>query len=473
MTCSLGGLCALSAELLLTGAALVLLMWDAVRPAARRGPLAFSVLALAAAAWVAARTPDTVAYGVFVVDGTARFLKIVLLGAVVLVTALSASFKGFADREERFAWGTYLGLLLISTVGLLFLASASDFLMALIALEIVSVSSFVLVGFTRKDRRSSEAAIKYFLMGAFASGLMVYGISLFYGLTGGTSAAALNADTAGRVAALPLTAALLFVLVGFGFKLALAPFHMWVPDVYEGAPTPVTAFLSVAPKAAAFGLLMRLFSHAADLRILPLMALLAAITMTVGNLGALRQDNVKRLLGYSSIAQMGYVAIAFVAASALGSRAILLYLAAYVLMNLGAFAVVIAVADDAGREDVGSFDGLAARSLPLALTTTFFLLSLTGLPPFLGFIGKFSIFAAAGQAKGLMWLAVVGVVNSVVSFAYYFSIVRAMFFREPQQAGAPFLSRPLTAVLGVTLAATVLLGLYPAPLLAWVQRIVP
>jgi NADH-quinone oxidoreductase subunit N len=473
LTCSLGGLCALSAELLLTGAALVLLLWDAVRPGARRGPLVATVLVLIAAAWAALRTPDAVAYGVFVVDGTARFLKIVLLVAVLLVTALSAAFKGFADREEPFAWGTYLGLLVISTVGLLFLASASDFLMALIALEIVSVSSFVLVGFTRKDRRSSEAAIKYFLMGAFASGLMVYGISLFYGLTGGTAAAALNADTAARVAALPLTVALLFVLVGFGFKLALAPFHMWVPDVYEGAPTPVTAFLSVAPKAAAFGLLARLFAHAGDARVLPVVALLAAVTMTVGNLGALRQDNVKRLLGYSSIAQMGYVAIAFVAASALGTRAILLYLAAYVFMNLGTFAAVIAVTDDAGREEIGAFDGLAARSLPLALGTTFFLLSLTGIPPFFGFIGKFSIFAAAVQAKGLLWLAVVGVVNSVVSFAYYFSVVRAMFFREPEKAAAPLLPRPLTAVLAVTLAATVLLGLYPAPLLAWVQRIVP
>lgn len=473
MTCSIGGLCALSAELLLTGAGIVLLMWDALWPTSRRGPLWFVAATLAAAAWVVAKTPDGAAYGVFVIDGTARFLKLLLLGAVALVTALSASFKGFDDRDEPFAWGTFLGLLVFSTVGLLFLTSASDFLMALIALEIVSVCSFVLVGFLRKDRRSSEAAIKYFLMGAFASGLMVYGISLFYGLTGGTAASALNADTAGRVAALPLTTALFFVLVGFGFKLALAPFHMWVPDVYEGAPAPVTAFLSVAPKAAAFGLLMRLFAHAADVRVLPLLAILAAITMTIGNLGALRQTNVKRLLGYSSIAQMGYVAIAFVAASPSGSRAVLVYLTAYVLMNLGAFAVVIAATDDAGTEDLSAFNGLAARSLPLALSTTFFLLSLTGIPPFFGFIGKFSIFAAAVQADGLLWLAVVGVVNSVISFAYYFSIVRAMFFVDPKKSGAPVLARPLAAVLGLTLAATVVLGLSPAPLLAWVQRIIP
>lgn len=461
-------------ESILTGAALLLLLLDSNRSGRRTLSLLVALGALVAAGVAVGRTGDGVAFGLFAMDGVARFLKVLLAGAVILTLALSARFKAFeSDGGDPFPWGTYAALLLLASVGLFLLASANDFLAALIALELVSVSSFILVGFVRRDRRSGEAAIKYFLVGAFASALMIYGISLLFGVTGTTGAGVLSAATATRVSSLPLTAALFFILAGFGFKLALAPFHMWVPDVYEGAPTPITAFLSVAPKAAAFGLLVRLLGAHHALGVTPLLALLSALTMTVGNLGALNQRNVKRLLGYSSIAQMGYVMIGFVAAGTVGLRALLVYLAAYVFMNLGAFAAVIAVTEDAGTESLDAFDGLASRSLPLALVTTFFLLSLTGLPPFIGFIGKFSLFSAAVQSPGLMALAIVGVVNSVISFAYYFSIVRAMFFAEAKRTQAPLVNGPLWAALGVTSMVTVVSGLFPNPLLAWVQRVLP
>jgi hypothetical protein len=233
-------------------------------------------------------------------------------------------------KKSRFIGEPFRGSLLLATVGLFFLVSATDFLVILIAIELISVSSFVLTGFLREDRRASEAAMKYFMVGAFSAGLMVFGMSLLYGITGGTSLAALTGEGAGTLPALPLVGALFFILAGFGFKLALVPFHMWAPDVYEGAPTPITAFLSVAPKAAAFGMMIRFFQNHTALHVTVLLAVLSAVTMTVGNLAALRQTNVKRLLAYSSVAQMGYVLMGVVAGGSAGTHAVLVYLAAYI-----------------------------------------------------------------------------------------------------------------------------------------------
>ncbi|MBK8574868.1 MAG: NADH-quinone oxidoreductase subunit N [Elusimicrobia bacterium] len=300
--------------------------------------------------------------------------------------------------------------------------SATDFLMILIAIELISLSSFVLTGFCLDDQRSSEAALKYFVVGAFSTGIMVFGMSILYGVTGGTSLVSLTGEGAALFPVLPLAGALFFILAGFGFKLALVPFHMWAPDVYEGAPTPITAFLSVAPKAAAFGMMIRFFQNHGGLHVTVLLAVLSALTMTVGNLAALRQTNVKRLLAYSSVAQMGYVMMGIVAGGSIGIQSVLVYLAAYLFMNLGAFSSVIAVGEDARTESIEGFSGLASRSLPLALMTTVFLLSLTGIPPLVGFIGKFSLFSATLQTQGLVWLAVVGAVNSVISLAYYFPL---------------------------------------------------
>lgn len=459
-------------ELLLTAAAALLLLADDGRRERKGFSLAVTVAALAGAALLALMSSDGTAFHMLVLDGAGRFLKALLAVAVVAVLALGSGFGGFAGtREKPFHWGTFCGLLLLSTVGLFFLVSAADFLVILIAIELISVSSFVLVGFSRDDRRAGEAAVKYFMVGAFSAALMVFGMSILYGLTGGTALSALAGESASALPALPLAGALFFILAGFGFKLALVPFHMWAPDVYEGAPTPITAFLSVAPKAAAFGMMIRFFQNHAALHVTVLLALVSAATMTVGNLAALRQTNVKRLLAYSSVAQMGYVLMGIVAGGAAGARAVLIYLAAYLFMNLGAFASVIAVGEDAQTESIDGFSGLAARSLPLALTTTVFLLSLTGIPPLVGFIGKFSLFSATLQAPGLVWLAVVGAVNSVISLVYYFSIVRLMFFGAPARPGPVALPRPVFACLTITSALTLLAGVFPNWLIALAQSV--
>ena len=459
-------------ELVLTAAAALLLLVDDGKQERKGFSLAVTVAALAGAALLALMSSDGTAFHMLVLDGAGRFLKVLLVGAVLAVLALGSGFSGFAGtREKPFHWGTFCGLLLLSTVGLFFLVSAADFLVILIAIELISVSSFVLVGYSRDDRRASEAAVKYFMVGAFSAALMVFGMSILYGLTGGTALSALAGESASALPVLPLAGALFFILAGFGFKLALVPFHMWAPDVYEGAPTPITAFLSVAPKAAAFGMMIRFFQNHTALHVTALLAVISAATMTVGNLAALRQTNVKRLLAYSSVAQMGYVLMGIVAGGAAGARAVLIYLAAYLFMNLGAFASVVAVGEDAQTESIDGFSGLAARSLPLALTTTVFLLSLTGIPPLVGFIGKFSLFSATLQPPGLVWLAVVGAVNSVISLVYYFSIVRLMFFGAPARPGPVALPRPVFACLTITSALTLLAGVFPNWLIALAQSV--
>jgi NADH-quinone oxidoreductase subunit N len=352
------------------------------------------------------------------------------------------------------------------------LVSSADWLMLVVSLELVSVTCFILTGFLKDDRRGSEAAIKYFLMGAFSAGLMLYGISLYYGVFGTTSLNALRTADLNVVPRLPLVGAAFFVLAGLGFKMAIVPFHMWAPDVFEGAPLPVTAFISSAPKAAAFGALLRALPNLDGLGVSGVVAILSLLTMTVGNVGALRQTNIKRLLAYSSIAQMGTVLMGAVAGGDSGRGAVLIYVLFYLFMNLGAFACAAVVADDAGTEDLGAFSGLARRSLPLALCATIFFFSLTGIPPLAGFVGKFSLFAAALE-HGWAWLAVAAVVNSVVSLAYYAGIVRRMFFDEATRPGRVGLSISLAACVAAAVAVTLGAGLFPDRVLAWVRSSLP
>jgi NADH-quinone oxidoreductase subunit N len=458
-------------EIILSVAALLAMVGEgAARP--RRGLwISFSVAAVLAALVAVVVTPlrESPVLGMLAVDGSARFFKVVLLGGVLLVFGMSSAYDRFLKGEEgkSIPWGTFCALLLFSTVGLLFLVSATDFILILIALELLSITSFVMTGFLR-ERRSAEAAVKFFLVGAFSSALFIYGASILYGLVGSTTLSALAAADPLALPRLPLIGGFLFILAGFGFKLALVPFHMWVPDAYEGAPTPVTAYLSVAPKAAALGALLRVLPNHGELDLTFVLAVLAAVTMTLGNLAALRQQNVKRLLGYSSIAQMGYALVGFVAAGTLGVTAVMIYALAYLVMNLGAFACVIAVSNRTGVETVDGFSGIARRSLPLALATTVFMLSLTGLPPMVGFIGKFAVFAAA-MAEGWEWLAVVGVLNSVVSLYYYFSIVHRMFFNEPSGSEEVGMAPALTACVSIALVFTLWAGLFPHSMLAWAQ----
>jgi len=466
MNPTLSSLLPMLPELWLGLAGCLFLLYDGTGPRKKNMLSVFFFGVLAVAGFLVFKTNLGETLHFFVSDVLSRYLKMILLLAVGATGALSFGFSGFLNRKEPFPWGTFFAMLLLASTGLFLLVSSSDFLMILIAIELIGVSSFVLVGFLQENQRSMEGALKYFLTGTFAAGLMVYGISLLYGLTGSTSIV-FSSDT---LPLFPLTVAFLFILSGFLFKLALAPFHLWAPDVYEGASTPVTAFLSVAPKVAGFGALIRVFSPSA-LHLSGVLAGVCAVSMTVGNLGALRQNNLKRLLAYSSIAQMGTILVGFVAMGAHGFRSVLVYLTAYLFMNLGLFACVLSLTDDTADDTLGAFNGLSSRSMPLALATTFFLLSLTGIPPFIGFIGKFSLFGAALERGGLAWLVVVAAMNSVVSFAYYFSIVRRVFFVPSDKTGSVRLSGPVLLVLIVALLLTVGWGLFPNTLLYHVSRV--
>jgi NADH-quinone oxidoreductase subunit N len=362
------------------------------------------------------------------------------------------------------------------------MAEANHLLMAYLSMELVSLSSYVLVGFL-DERRSAEAALKYLLFGALSSGIMLFGMSLLFGVTGNLAFPELLRSS-GQLSA-PIQSALLMavslMLAGLAFKISMVPFHQWTPDAYEGAPIPITALLSVAPKAAGLALLLRLMEalHPAWPMLVPLLAWLTVLTMTLGNLVALVQTNLKRLLAYSTIAQVGYMLIGFVVHSPQGLEALLVYLLAYLFMNLGTFACVIAVVDKTGDESLESFRGLSRRSPGLAFLCAIFLLSLAGIPPLLGFFGKFLLFGAALQGNYL-WLALAGILNSALALYYYVNIIRLMYVASTQQPASPPLQvggyaalHPgisLRLALGVCAAATLFLGLYPGPLLSLMSR---
>jgi NADH-quinone oxidoreductase subunit N len=365
------------------------------------------------------------------------------------------------------------------------MAGATNLLMAYLALEFVSLTSYVLTGTLRHDRRSGEASLKYLIYGGVASGTMIYGMSWIFGLTGAMDYAGINTALASSDAnAAALSIAILLTLAGFGYKIAAVPFHMWAPDVYTGAPIPVTAFLSVGSKAAGFAMLLRFFYPALS-RLGPggqwellgganwpqLVLVLSMVTMTLGNLAAIQQTNIKRLLAYSSIAHAGYLLMGFVVLSDEGLRAVLFYLIAYYLMNIGAFLIVMVVVNASGREDIEGFRGLAWRggALP-AVAMAVFLFSLAGIPPLGGFIGKFYLFAAVVRAE-FYGLALVGALNSVVSLYYYARVVRTMFLDFPQGGETTVSIDAFNGGLAVALAAsTVVLGVYWAPLVGLAGR---
>lgn len=407
-------------------------------------------------------------------DPFALFFKIFFLLNTLLVVLFSLRSEEIKKTDQA----EYYALLLAVALGMLLIASAVDLLMIYLSLELISLTSYLLTGYLKGNRRSSEAALKYFIYGAVASGVMIYGMSLVYGLTGST-----NIHAVGRALftqgpyPLTLLLATLFILAGFGYKIAAVPFHMWCPDVYEGAPAPVTAFLSVGPKAAGFAVLIRFFYGVMARPSLEegvwiplgnldwpfLIAVLSAVTMTLGNLVAIAQSNIKRLLAYSSIAHAGYILMGFVLLNDQGLRAMLFYLAVYLFMNLGAFLVVIAVLNKLNTEKIVDYRGLGWRAPFAAAALTIFLLSLTGIPPFAGFIGKVYLFAALIKEK-VYWLAVVGILNSVVSLYYYAGIVKMMFLEEaPDTTPLKFSPFYLTLML-VLIVPTILFGVYWAPL---------
>lgn len=431
---------------------------------------AFSILSVAGLLW-ARRAQALTPY--FSMDGlTVGFSLLVLFGLVATI-ALSQEDESLINH-----WGTYLSLLLFATAGCLLLVKSRDFLYAFISIELISISSFILVSFNRREMSMIEGALKYFLVGAFSAAIGLYGISLYYLATGGTAFELLGRLDWGSMngsLTLAALAGLVLILVSFGFKASVVPFHFWVADAYQSAPTPVTAYLSVVPKLAALGLLSILLTSAWNPSAPSLMALselktaialLSVLTMTVGNFSALAQTDLKRLLAYSSIAQAGYMMIGVMAASSFGQSAILFYGFSYFFMNFGAFACAFWAAKRRGSYDITSCDGLALGHLPFALAFTVFLLSLAGLPPLVGFLAKYMVFTSALASNWSWAVALIGALNSVVSVYYYLRIAYRMFFVE-EAPSAPLLQAPvLTMTILVLALGTVVLGIYPMPLLA-------
>ena len=453
---------------------LVVLLAQAFTPKGRSSPsAALSLVGLAAAlgsVWLLATGPgrNSVMAGAVTADVFSLFFHALVLGVAAVTVLLSPSYLRACGIER----GEYYALLLFSVVGMLGLVSSLELVSLFVALEIMSIALYGMAGLHRGRPQSQESALKYFVTGAFASAFFLYGIALLYGASGSTSlekvARAMGMLTPSTLPLAILGTALL--LVGFGFKVASVPFHMWAPDVYEGAPTTVTAFMSAGVKAAAFGALLRVFDSALPAlasQWQPLVAVLAIVTMVVGNLAALAQPNLKRMLAYSSIAHAGYLLTAFVAAPGLAGEAMLFYLVAYAAVNLGAFGTIAALTRD-GREPLALRDvaGLAERRPALAAALSVFLVSLTGIPVTAGFVGKFYLFNAA-VAAGWVVLALVGVVMSVVSAYYYLRVVVAMYMSEPAGEDAWSAVSPASAfALAVSAALTLLLGVWPAPLLA-------
>lgn len=459
-------------ELTLCGAALVVLIMDLILPRERRHLAAVLaalgcvlLVATALPLWDPERTSTLLFWGSYRLDNFAVFFKI-LFGVIGLLTILLST--DFFRRVH--AYGEYFSLLLFVLLGMTLLAGAVDLITIYLSFELISLLSYVLAGYLRQDAKSNEAALKYFLYGSAASGVMIYGMSLLYGLGGSTQLQVLG-DRLASGDLSPLGAlAFVMVLAGLGYKIAMAPFQSWAPDVYEGAPTPVTAFLSVGPKAAGFAILIRFLLVVAP-SLLPqwqvIVAVLATLTMFTGNLLALRQTSVKRLLAYSSIAHAGYLLIGVVAAGSGGGwgiPAVLFYLVAYLAMNLGAFALVMLMEKRAGSDHLQGFSGLAHGSPFAAAVMTIFLLSLTGIPPTAGFMGKLYLFAAAIQAGPWWWLAVMAFINSAISLYYYMNIARLMYFGEQ---GPGLTDRPvgLTVVVWVGLVLTLALCVAPGALL--------
>ncbi|MBI3292983.1 MAG: NADH-quinone oxidoreductase subunit N [Elusimicrobia bacterium] len=464
-------------ELVLTAGALLLLLGDVIHPRQHGMVLGVGIASVITALVVLVKCPVSglpsciplPTPSLLAADGLSRLFKILILISVGLVFLMSGRFQPFQDRDLT----PYGVLLLFSAVGMMFLVSGTDFLILFIAIELIGVTSFILTGYLRHDRRSSEAALKFFLIGAFSSAMLVYGISWLYGLSGSTNLGVLAqwAVQAPEGMQLVLFVALLLVLVGFGFKMSLVPFHMWVPDIFEGAPTPITAYLSVAPKIAAMAAAVRVFLYTfphPTFHVSLLLAVLSALTMTVGNIVAIQQDNVKRLLAYSSIAHMGYLFMGVVAGTPFGQEGVYLYALAYLVMNLGAFAVVVVVSNAVGSDQIAAYRGLAQRSLGLALVLAVFLLSLGGIPPFIGFLGKFYIFASAIQS-GWIWLAVVAILNSVIAIYYYFRLTFQMYFQPPLESHPLPIPWSHRLLIAGTAGCTILLGIFPQPIIASAQ----
>ena len=419
-----------------------------------------------------------------VLDPFSSFFKMIIILTTILVSIVSL----YSGELEKYSKGEYFSLLGIVVFGLFLMVSSIDLIMIYISIEIVSIISFVLAGYLKRNARSNEAALKYVVYGAFSSGIMLFGMSYIYGLTGSTnifqiqqSLSSLDSNSSAAI-----TLAIVMILAGFGYKISAVPFHFWTPDVYEGSPLSITAYLSVAPKAGAFALMIRFFNQAfadggamggldsSSLTQLPwpeILGLLAVATMTLGNVVAIQQKSIKRMLAYSSIAHAGYMLLAMPLMSGDGIYAIMLYLVMYLFMNLGAFFVVIIVKNKTGGESFEDYEGLGWEMPFVGAVMTLFMVSLTGLPPTAGFIGKFYIFASLIKGgNSFYWLVIAGGINSVISLYYYLRVVKVMYFKGERNNELLLPSRILTGMLIVTSLPSLLLGIYWTPIANWIQN---
>lgn len=420
--------------------------------------------------------------GMLAVDPFAKFIKyLVLMSSLAIV--LMSFFSKELNKDDR-NMGEYYSLIVGMTFGMYLLAGATNLLMVYLAIETMSISSYILAGYTKEIKRASEASLKYVIFGAVASGIMIYGISILFGLTGTMNLMEINAlVAAGTLDIAPLMVSGLLIIAGIAYKISAVPFHFWTPDVYEGAPVTITAYLSVASKAAGIALLIRFlmagfvnYHHQefeGEWTVLSgidwkyIIAILSVLTMTIGNFVALWQTNLKRMFAYSSIAHAGYMLMAVAVMTDLGIASVLVYLVMYLFMNTGAFFVVMLLADKIGSEELDDYKGLGYQAPVMGAAMTIFMISLTGLPPTAGFIGKLYVFSAVVDA-GMLWLAVVGVINSVVSLFYYAKVFRNMFVRGVDNDKKEFQFHPMAyALLMVFVIPVLYLGLFPDFVLDW------
>ncbi|HEX3583308.1 MAG TPA: NADH-quinone oxidoreductase subunit N [Thermoanaerobaculia bacterium] len=403
----------------------------------------------------------------FALDTFSIFFKLLFVAIIALVTLLSDDFL----RESRYSVWEYYSLLAFALCGMFFMVSGISLITIYIGLELMSLSSYILAGYYKNEEASTEAAMKYFILGAVSSAILLYGISLIYGVCGSLNLLNIAQSLSTLISNDALMVGIMLLGAGLCFKIAAAPFHVWTPDVYVGAPTPVTAFLSTASKAAAFAIFARIFYvgfHDFRLDWSSVLATIAALSMIVGNLAAITQDNIKRLLAYSSIGHAGYVMLGILSMNSYGIRGILLYSVVYVFATLGIWSTVLMMRrHEYAGERIDDFEGLHKRAPFWAFAMFIFLLSLGGIPPTAGFLGKYYLFAAAVQA-GYGWLAIIAVLMSAVSMFYYLRIVVAMYLKEGREAEFQF-SGPLRLVGGIALAVTLIFGVLPAPLISQVE----
>jgi NADH-quinone oxidoreductase subunit N len=460
-------------EVILTVTGVVVMLIEATlsRPASRK-PLGWLAIVGVLAALYASLQQMTLApgaaySGLVQTDAFSAFFHILICG-IVLVTLLVSldTMQGATDNQ-----GEFFALAAFGAVGMLFMTSAAELLLVFVGLEISSISTYIMAGLRKRDAKGPEAALKYFLLGSFATAFFLYGVALIFGATGTTNIPAVAALLPQSRTPIFAVVGLAMILIGLGFKVSAAPFQVWTPDVYEGAPPAIVGLMSTAPKAAAFAVLLRVLYSAFPayhLNWVPLIWIMAALSMSIGNLGALRQQNVKRMLAYSSIAHAGYILVAFVALSTDGIAAASFYTASYTAMNVGIFAVVSHIA---GRDEkltsIADYRGIAYRSPLLGAVLAFFLISLIGIPFTGGFFGKFYVFAAALHS-GLVWLAILGLFNSGVGAFYYLRLITSAYTKPSETASLealPAVQMPLLIALLLTVTATLMLGIMPGQVL--------